>query len=94
MSRNPKKTVKRKAKLKARKVHAEQEKLMLAGRIAEAIMDLCAGVMPEYADDSRGPDLVGRGVLWRMGVTAWNIAVDGRREIDETSIRKMNLDEE
>jgi len=94
MSRNPKKTVKRKAKLKARKIHAEQEKLMLAGRIAEAIMDLCAGVMPEYADDSRGPDLVGRGVLWRMGVTAWNIAVTGRREIDETSIRKMNLDEE
>ena len=75
MSRKQNKVAKRKAKLKARKFHAEQHRLYQSGRIADALMDLCADVLPEYVDDSRGIDLVGRNILWRMGMVAWNIAL-------------------
>ncbi len=94
MGHKPDKQAKRKAKLKARKVHAEQARQRLAARIADAIIDLCAAALPEYVDDSKGPDLVGRRILWRMGMVAWNIAVSGRKEIDASSIRQMRLDEE
>ena len=94
MSRKPDKTAKRKAKLKARKAHAELHRLHLAGRVAGALMDLCADVLPEYVDDSKGPDLVGRNILWRMGMVAWNIAVTGRKEIDDSSIDEMRVDAE
>ena len=50
MSRKPDKVAKRKAKLKARKIHAEQHRLHLAGRVAGALMDLCADVLPEYVN--------------------------------------------
>ena len=94
MSRKPDKAAKRKAKLKARKFHAEQHRLHLSGRIADALIDLCADVLPEYVDDSKGPDLVGRNILWRMGMVAWNIAVTGRKEIDDSSIDEMRVDAE
>ena len=94
MSRKPDKAAKRKAKLKARKFHAEQHRLHLSGRIADALMDLCADVLPEYVDDSKGVDLVGRNILWRMGMVAWNIAVTGRKEIDDSSIDEMRVDAE
>ena len=44
-------------------------------------------------DDSKGFDLAGRVSLWRLGMTAWNIAVSGRKEIDKSSIDAMRLDE-
>ncbi|MDY5695872.1 MAG: helix-turn-helix domain-containing protein [Victivallales bacterium] len=94
MSRKPDKAARRKAKLKAKRVHAEQLRHQQHVRIADALMDLCADVLPEYVDDSRGIDLVGRNILRRMGMVAWNIAVTGRREIDESSINTMKLDEE
>lgn len=94
MSRKPDKAAKRKAKLKARKFHAEQHRLHLSGRIADALIDLCADVLPEYVDDSKGPDLVGRNILWRMGMVAWNIAVTGRKEIDDSSVDEMRVDAE
>lgn len=94
MSRKPDKAAKRKAKLMARKFYAEQHRLHWSGRIADALMDLCADILPEYIDDSKGIDLVGRNILWRMGMVAWNIAVTGRREIDDSSINTMKLDEE
>ena len=94
MSRKPDKAAKRKAKLKARKTHAELNRLHLAGRVAGALMELCADVLPEYVDDSQGPDLVGRNILWRMGMVAWNIAVTGRKEIDDSSVDEMRVDAE
>ena len=94
MSRKPNKAARRKAKLKARKFHAEQHRLHLSGRIADALIDLCADVLPEYVDDSKGPDLVGRNILWRMGMVAWNIAVTGRNEIDDSSVDEMRVDDE
>lgn len=94
MSHKHDKAAKRKAKLKARKFYAEQHRLHLSGRIADALMDLCADVLPEYVDDSKGPDLVGRNILWRMGMVAWNIAVTGRKEIDDSSIDEMRVDAE
>ena len=94
MSHKQDKAAKRKAKLKARKAHAELHRIHLAGRVAGALMDLCAGVLPEYVDDSKGPDLVGRNILWRMGMVAWNIAVTGRKEIDDSSIDEMRVDAE
>lgn len=94
MSHKQAKAAKRKAKLKARKFHAEQHRLHLSGRIADALMDLCADVLPEYVDDSKGVDLVGRNILWRMGMVAWNIAVTDRKEIDDSSIDEMRVDAE
>ena len=93
MSRKPDKAAKRKAKLKAKKGVAEQNRLLLSKRIADAIMDLCADVLPEYVDDSKEFDLAGRISLWRLGMTAWNIAVSGRKEIEKSSIDAMRLDE-
>ena len=92
MSRKQDKAAKRKAKLKAKKVIAEPNRLLLSGRIADAIMDLCTDVLPEYVDDSKGFDLAGRVSLWRLGMIAWNIAVSGRKEIDKSFIESMRLD--
>ena len=92
MSRKPDKAARRKAKLKAKRVHAEQLRHQQHVRIAAALMDLCADVLPEYVDDSTGPDLVGRNILWRMGMVAWNIAASGRKEIDDSSVGQMKLD--
>ena len=94
MSHKQDKAAKRKAKLKARKFHAEQHRLHLTGRIADALMALCADVLTEYVDDSKGPDLVGRNILWRIGMVAWNIAVTGRKEIDDSSVDEMRVDAE
>ena len=80
--------------MKARKAHAELHRLHLAGRVADALMDLCADVLPEYVDDSKGPDLVGRNIIWRLGMVAWNIAVTGRKEIDDSSVDEMRVDAE
>ncbi len=94
MSRKPDKAARRKAKVKAKRVHEEQLRHQQHVRIAAALTNLCADILPEYVDDSKGIDLVGRNILWRMGMVAWNIAVTGRREIDESSINTMKLDEE
>lgn len=94
MSHKQDKATRRKAKLKAKRVHAEQLRLQQQVRIAAALMDLCADVLPEYVDDSKGTDLVGRDILWHMGMVAWNIAVTGRKEIDDSSVNQMKLDAE
>ena len=94
MSRKPDKAARRKAKLKAKRVHAEHLRHQQHVRIAAALTDLCADVLPEYVDDSKGIDLVGRNILWRMGMVAWNIAVSGRKEIDDSSVDEMRVDAE
>ena len=94
MSRKPDKAARRKAKLKAKRVHEEQLRHQQHVRIAAALTDLCADVLPEYVDDSKGTDLVGRDILWRIGMVAWNIAVTGRKEIDDSSVDAMKLDAE
>ena len=48
--------------------------------------------MPEYIDDSNGPDLVGRRIVWRMGQIAWNIVVAGRRESISEAFQRTQLD--
>ena len=94
MSHKQDKATRRKAKLKAKRVHAEQLRHQQQVRIAAALMDLCADVLPEYVDDSKGTDLVGRDILWHMGMVAWNIGVTGRKEIDDSSVNQMKLDAE
>jgi len=94
MSHKQDKAARRKAKLKAKRVHEEQLRHQQHVRVASALTDLCADVLPKYVDDSKGPDLVGRNILWRMGMVAWNIAVSGRKEIDDSSVDAMKLDAE
>ncbi len=94
MSHKKDKAAKRKAKIKAKRIHAEQLRQQLNNRIANAIVDLCADVLSEYVDDSKGIDLVGRDIIWRLGMVAWNIAVTGRKEIDDSSIDEMRVDVE
>ena len=94
MSHKQDKAARRKAKLKAKKAHAELLRQQHHVRIAAALTDLCADVLPEYVDDSKGIDLVGRDIVWRMGMVAWNLAVTGRKEIDDSSVTLMKLDAE
>lgn len=94
MSHKPDKAARRKEKVKAKRVHAEQLRHQQHVRITAALTDLCADVLPEYVDDSKGTDLVGRDILWRMGMVAWNIAVTGRKKIDNSSVDQMKLDAE
>ena len=94
MSRKQDKAAKRKAKLKAKRVNAENLRLQLNSRIAEAITDLCADAMPEYVDDSKGLDVDGRLILWQMGMIAWNVAVTGNREMADAFLARMRLEEE
>ncbi len=88
------KAAKRKAKLKAKRVQEEQFRRQLNDRIANAIMDLCADILPDYADDSKGPDLDARRILWQFGMIAWNLAVAGQKEIDGATIQNMRLNSE
>ena len=71
--RSKKKMLQRRAKEQARQSRLERVGLMLE--------KLCAGALPEYVDDSVLPDLVGRKILWQLGMIAWNIVVTGRDEL-------------
>ena len=71
--REKKKMLQRRAKEQARQSRLERVGLMLE--------KLCAGALPEYVDDSVSPDLVGRKILWQLGMIAWNIVVTGRDEL-------------
>ena len=55
---------------------------------------LCEPVLPEYIDDSNGPDLTGRNIVWQMGMIAWNIHVTGRQELADCAFAGSNLDAE
>lgn len=65
-----------------------------ATRLSSALEMLCAPILPEYIDDSNGLDLIGRRIVYQMGMIAWNIAVTGRRELADTAFENSNLDEE
>ena len=88
------KAEKRKAKLRARKQQIALSEQSLSTRLSCALEKLCEPVMPEYIDDSNGPDLVGRRIVWRMGQIAWNIVVTGRRESISEAFQRTQLDVE
>lgn len=88
------KATKRKAKLRARKRQMNAARIGVATRLSAALERLCAPVLPEYIDDSNGLDLIGRRIVYQMGMIAWNIAVTGRREQADTAFENSNLDEE
>ena len=88
------KAEKRKAKLKARKQQIAFNEQSLSARLSDALERLCEPVMPEYIDDSNGPDLVGRRIVWRMGQIAWNIVVTGRRESVSEAFQHTQLNAE
>ena len=88
------KAEKRKAKLRARKQQIALSEQSLSTRLSCALEKLCEPVMPEYIDDSNGPDLVGRRIVWRMGQIAWNIHVTGRQELADCAFAGSKLDAE
>lgn len=88
------KAEKRKAKLRARKQQIALSEQSLSTRLSCALEKLCEPVMPEYIDDSNGPDLVGRRIVWRMGQIAWNIHVTGRQELADCAFAGSKLDDE
>ena len=90
----PTKEQKRKAKLKAKKQQAIHNQQSLTERLSAALEKLCEPVLPEYIDDSRGPDLTGRNIVWQMGMIAWNIHVTGRQELAECAFVGSKLDAE
>ena len=88
------KAQKRKAKLKAKKQQAIHNQQSLTERLSVALEKLCEPVLPEYIDDSNGPDLTGRNIVWQMGMIAWNIHVTGRQELAECAFAGSKLDAE
>ena len=88
------KAQKRKAKLKAKKQQAIHNQQSLTERLSVALEKLCEPVLPEYIDDSNGPDLTGRSIVWQMGMIAWNIHVTGRQELADCAFAGSNLDAE
>ena len=90
----PTKEQKRKAKLKAKKQQAIHNQQSLTERLSVALEKLCEPVLPEYIDDSNGPDLTGRSIVWQMGMIAWNIHVTGRQELADCAFAGSKLDTE
>ena len=88
------KAQKRKAKVKAKKQQAIHNQRSLTERLSVALEKLCEPVLPEYIDDSNGPDLTGRSIVWQMGMIAWNIHVTGRQELADCAFAGSNLDAE
>ena len=87
----PTKEQKRKAKLKAKKQQAIHNQQSLTERLSVALEKLCEPVLPEYIDDSNGPDLARRSIVWQMGMIAWNIHVTGRQELAECAFAGSQL---
>ena len=85
---------KRKAKVKAKKQQAIHNQQSLTERLSAALEKLCEPVLPEYIDDSNGPDLTGRNIVWQMGMIAWNIHVTGRKELADCAFAGSKLDAE
>jgi len=85
---------KRKAKVKAKKQQAIHNQQSLTERLSVALEKLCEPILPEYIDDSNGPDLTGRHIVWQMGMIAWNIHVTGRQELADCAFAGSKLDAE
>ena len=92
MSKN--RDAKRKAKQKAKLAQAAQQEQARIEHIANAVMEICSPLEPEYIDDSQAIDVKGRLILWRLGMIAWNLALVGHKDIPLGDLDKMNLDEE
>lgn len=88
------KAQKRKAKLEKRRKAEISSMQQQTELLVRALTKLCAPSLPEYIDDSRGVDLVGRTILFRLGMIGWNLAVAGRRDFDECLKDYASLDEE
>ena len=84
--RNKKKKLQRRAKEQARQSQVERFGIMLER--------LCSESLPEYVDDSQSPDLVGRKILWQIGMIAWNIVVTGREELADGAFAGTKLNDE
>lgn len=67
---------------------------LLTERLSIALEKLCDPILPEYIDDSNGPDLTGRNIVWQMGMIAWNIHVTGRQELANCAFAGSKLDDE
>ena len=72
-------------------IHNQQS---LTEHLSAALEKLCESVLPEYIDDSNGPNLTGRNIVWQMGMIAWNIHVTGRQELADCAFAGSKLDAE
>ena len=72
-------------------IHNQQS---LTEHLSAALEKLCEPVLPEYIDDSNGPDLTGRNMVWQMGMIAWNIHVTARQELADCAFAGSKLDAE
>ena len=55
---------KRKVKLEKRREARERQLQQQTEILIRMLMELCAPLLPEYTDDSKGPDLTGRAILY------------------------------
>ena len=85
---------KRKAKQKAKLAQAIQQEQVRIEHIANAVMEICSPLEPDYIDDSQTIDVKGRLILWRLGMIAWNLALVGHKDIPLADLDKMSLDED
>lgn len=84
---------KRKAKLEKRR-KAEERKIQQQTEILiRELTELCAPLLPEYTDDTRGLDLAGRTILYRLGQIAWNSEISQDLSFDDYAQNFNSLDE-
>lgn len=84
---------KRKAKLEKRRKAGERQLQQQTEFLIRELTELCAPLLPEYTDDSKGPDLAGRTILYRLGQIAWNSEISQDLSFDDYSRNFDSLDE-
>lgn len=84
---------KRKAKLEKRRKAGERQLQQQTEMLIRELTELCAPLLPEYTDDSKGPDLAGRTILYRLGQIAWNSEISQDLSFDDYSRNFDSLDE-
>lgn len=86
--KNKSKASKRLVRLRQNLPPEERDDLSLA---LEAI---CAPVLSEYIDDAKGIDMVGRRLLYQLGMISWNAALTGSKSFDIYASLSQKLSKE
>ncbi|UKI30286.1 MAG: hypothetical protein L6W00_20295 [Lentisphaeria bacterium] len=84
---------KRKAKLEKRRKAGERQLQQQTEMLIRMLTELCAPLLPEYTDDSKGPDLAGRAILYRLGQIAWDMEISQDLSFNDYAGKLGSLDD-
>lgn len=84
---------KRKVKLEKRRKAGERQFQQQTEMLIRMLTELCAPLLPEYTDDSKGPDLTGRAILYRLGQIAWDMEISQDLSFNDYAGKLGSLDD-